>query len=216
MIAFLFILGGLSVMVITYLLMTFYMRRRDGVQPSYRGLLILTTSMACTVAVIYMLQRFGLDVRHGHPRDIFWLVLGVAWLVLALRTAYQRQSSGAVLMDLGPAPMFKLQRGFGVLMLGVAIGLAINPESRVQAFAYITWSVWFFVMASGRFQVRDRGIITGGLLPWDRITLCVAMAENRVRLTLNKGLQRTVDLSVPADCRDGFIRLVNGRGSQLV
>jgi hypothetical protein len=96
-------------------------------------------------------------------------------------------------------------------MPALAIAFAINPESRVQAFAQITWSAWFFVMVRGRFQVRDRGIITGGLFPWDRIHRCAATGDNTVRLNLNKGVHRTIDLKLPADRRDAFIQLVNPR-----
>ena len=66
-------------------------------------------------------------------------------------------------------------------------------------------------MARGRFEVRDRGVIASGLLPWNRIAGCAATADNAVRLNLNKGLQRTVDIRLPADRRDGFIQLVNAR-----
>src|SRR5215510_4902644 len=208
---YLFMLGGFGVMVLSYLLTTLYMRRRNGTQPNYTGLLIMVTSMGCFVAAFYILRRFGLDLQYGRPRDIFWLGLSIVWLVSAARTAYQRQMSGTVLMDLGPAPMFKLHTGLAVLMGALAIGLAFNSASRAQAFAYSTWSAWSFVMARGRFEVRDRGVITAGLLPWNRITGCAATADNAVRLNLNKGLQRTVDIRLPADRRDGFIQLVNAR-----
>ena len=66
-------------------------------------------------------------------------------------------------------------------------------------------------MARGRFEVRDRGVIVGSLLPWNRISGCVATADNTVRLNLNKGLRRTVDIKLPADRRDGFIQLISGR-----
>jgi len=208
---YLFMLGGFGVMVLSYLLTTLYMRRRNGIQPNYTGLLIMVTSMGCFVAAFYILRRFGLDLQHGQPRDIFWLGLSIVWLVSAARTAYQRQMSGTVLMDLGPAPMFKLHTGLAGLMGALASGLAVNAASRAQAFAYSTWSAWSFVMARGRFEVRDRGVIASGLLPWNRIAGCAATADNAVRLNLNKGLQRTVDIRLPADRRDGFIQLVNAR-----
>ena len=127
---FLFILGGFGVMALTYLLMTFYMRHKDGIQPSYTGLLIMATSMVCVLAGFYALQRFGIDVHHGQPRDFFWLLLGILWLVLSVWTVYQRQTSGTVLMDLGAAPMFRIQIVFAVFMAALAIGFAVNPESR--------------------------------------------------------------------------------------
>src|SRR5215469_11363147 len=39
----------------------------------------------------------------------------------------------------------------------------------------------------------------------------VATDDSLVRLNLNKGLQRTLDVRLPADRRDGFIQLVNAR-----
>jgi hypothetical protein len=208
---FLSMLGGFGVMVLSYLLIASYMRRKNGVQPGYTGLLVMVLATVCFLAAFYVLKRFGLDLLHGHPRDVFWIVLGITWIVLAVRTAYERQASGTVLMDLGPSPMFKLQIGFAVLMAAVAIGLVINPNSRAQAFAHLTWSGWFLVMARGRFQVRDRGIITGVVLPWKRITQCVATADNMVRLNLNKGVQRAVSLKIPAERRDEFLELVSLR-----
>jgi hypothetical protein len=203
------VLVGFGLMVLSYLLATFYMRRRHGIQPRYTNLLIMITTVGCFVPAFYILRRFGLDLRHGQARDIFWLVLSIVWLVSAGRTAYQRQTSGTVLMDLGPAPMFKLYMGLAVLLGVVAVGLAIDSGSRAQAFAYGAWSAWFFVMARGGFQVRDRGIIAARLLPWNRIAGCVATDDDRVRLSLNKGLQRTIDIKLPAERRDGFIQLVN-------
>lgn len=188
------------------------MRRRDGIQPSYTGLrlLIMLISAGCFVSAFYILRRFGLDLQRRS--DIFWLVLGIIWLVLAAWTVYQRQMSGPVLMDLGAASKFKLWIGLAALGGIPAIGLAITGP-RAQAFAFGAQSVWFFVVARGRFEVRDRGVISppNGLLPWNRIVGCVATADNIVRLNLNKGLQRTLDIRLPADRRDGFIQLVNAR-----
>src|SRR3954447_5993727 len=84
---FLFILGGFGLMVLSYLLMTFYMRRRNRVQPNYVGLLIMGISMGCFLSAFYILQRSGIDVQHGKPRDVFWIVLGIVWLTLAVWTA---------------------------------------------------------------------------------------------------------------------------------
>ena len=206
------ILVACGVMVLGYLLKVSYMRTRDGVQLSYTGLLIAVATMGCFVSAFYILRRFGFDLLHA-PRDIFWLVSSIMWLVAAVWTVYQRQAGGAVLMDLGPAPMLKLWIGSAVLLAASAIGLAITG-SRTQAFAFGTQSAWFFAMARGRIEVRDRGVIlspANGLLPWNRIAGCVATDYNSVRLNLNKGLQRTVDVRLPADRRDGFIQLVNAR-----
>jgi hypothetical protein len=206
------ILVACGVMVLSYLLTVSYMRTRDGVQPSYIGLLIAVTTMGCFVAAFYILRRFGFDLLHP-PQDIIWLVLGIMWLVSAVWTVYQRQTSGTVLMDLGRAPMLILWIGSAVLLGASAIGLAING-SRTQAFAVGTQSAWSFVMARGRIEVRDRGVIlsaANGRLPWNRIAGCVATDYNSVRLNLNSGLQRSVDVRLPADRRDEFIQLVNAR-----
>jgi hypothetical protein len=208
---FMVVVGCFGSLVLSYLVTSVYMRRRIGTQPSYTGLLIMCTSVGSFLLAVYVLRRFGVDLLHGQPRDIFWVVLGLVWLVQAVWAGYQRQSSGAVLMDLGPSPMFKLQLAFAILMAALAITFAIDHESRAQAFAYINWSAWFFVMARGRFEVRDGGVISGGFLPWNRIAQCVATGDNAVRLNLNKGLRRTVDLKLPAERRDGFIELVNRR-----
>jgi hypothetical protein len=207
----LFLLGGFGVMVVAYLLTTFYMRRRDGVQPSHKDVLIMATFMGCCVLVFYVLDRFGISLQHGQSRNIFSFGLGILLLVLALWTTHERRSSGTVLMDLGRSPLFKLHMGLTVLMAVMAVGFAFYPESRGQAFGYATWSAWFFVMARGRFEVRDRGIIIGSLLKWNRIARCVATDDNKVRLNLSKGIKRTVDLKLPADRRDEFIQLVNSR-----
>jgi hypothetical protein len=122
------------------------------------------------------------------------------------------QWSGTVLMDLGPGPMFKMQIALSIMLAATAAGFAINPDSRVRAFAYAAWSVWFFVMARGRFQVRDRGIVTASaVLLWERIIECFASDDRTARLELNTGFQRTVDLRLPADLRDDFIEMVNSR-----
>src|SRR5687768_7920780 len=93
-----FLLGGFGVMVITYLLIIRYMSRKEGVQPGYAGLVIAAISMACVLAAFYVLQRVGVDLRSGQPRQMFWSGLGVVWLVLAVVMAYQRRSSGTIVM----------------------------------------------------------------------------------------------------------------------
>jgi hypothetical protein len=106
-------LGGFSLSVLAYLLMIFYVRRRDGVQPGYAGLLIMCMSMGGFLLVLFVLRRFGLDLLHGEPRDIFWLALGLVWFGSAVWTVHQRHSSGALLMDLGPSPFFNFISGVG-------------------------------------------------------------------------------------------------------
>jgi hypothetical protein len=105
-----YMLGGFSLSVLAYLLMIFYVRRRDGIQPSYAGLMIMCISMGGFVLVLLVLRRFGLDLFHRGPRDVFWLTLGFVWLGLAVWTVHQRHSAGALLIDLGPSPFFKIRR----------------------------------------------------------------------------------------------------------
>jgi hypothetical protein len=206
-----YMLGGFGLSVLGYLLAIFYIRRRNGIRPGYAGLLIMCISMGGFLLLFLVLRRFGLDLLHGGPRDIFWLILGFLWLGLAIWTVHQRRSSGTILMDLGPSPLFKLYLACGVSMAAVAIQSALNPTSRAQAFGYVTWSAWFFVMARGRFEIRDGGVISGGLLPWHRISRCFATANNVVSLKLNRGMQRTVDFKLPPDRRDEFIQIVESR-----
>jgi hypothetical protein len=204
-----FMLGALGVLLLSYLLTASYMRRKHGVNVRYTGLLIMLLTVACFVPAFYVLRRFGFDLRRGQAREIFWLVLGVVWIVSSVSILYDRKRSGAVLMDLGPAPMSRLQIGLAVLLGVVAIGLAIGSGPHAQAFAYAAWSAWFFVMSRGRIEVRERGVILSGLLPWRRIAACAAASHNVVRLELTRGLQRIVDVSLPADRSDEFIHLVN-------
>jgi hypothetical protein len=201
--------GWFALAAIAYVLISFYMRARIGPQPGYAGLLTITAAMSGVLITFHTLQRFGIDLMHGRPRDVFWLILGLLWLVLAGRMLHQRLSSGVVLMDLGPAPMFKLQIASAVLLLVVAISLVIDSESYVQAFAYSTWAAWFLVMARGRFAVRDRGIVAGEFLPWSRITGCVVTGDDAVRMQLSRGPRRTVTIRIPPGRRDAFIDLVN-------
>lgn len=208
-----YMLGGFGVAVLAYLLTIFYVRRLDGIQPGYTGLLIMCLSMAGFLLLFLVLRRFGLDLLHGEPRNIFWLILGFLWLGFAVWTMHQRHSSGAILMDLGPSPLFKLHLTTGVLLATVAIPCALNPDSRAQAFAYITWSVWSIVMARGRFEIRDSGVISAGLLPWHRISECFATADNAVCLKLNRGIQRSVDFKVPSNRRGEFIQIIESRKS---
>jgi hypothetical protein len=207
----LFVLGGFGLAVAAYLLFASYMRRSDGVQPGYIGLVIMCVSMVGFLAVWFVLRRFGMDLLHGEPRDVFWLLLGVVWLLSAAWLIYERRVSGTVLMDLGRAPMSKVPTTFAAILIALAVSRAATPESRVQAFAYMAWSAWFFVMGRGRLQITERGIVAGGLLGWRRISRCEATAENAVRLNLNKGLQREVNIRLPAHVRDEFIRIVEER-----
>jgi hypothetical protein len=66
-----FLFGGFGVMAITYLLIIRYMRRKQGVQPGYVGLVIAAISMVCVLGAFYVLQRVGVDLRSGQPREMF-------------------------------------------------------------------------------------------------------------------------------------------------
>jgi hypothetical protein len=203
-------IGGLGVMALTYLVMRSHMRRKIGIQPNYTGLIVMIVSTLGCVGAFAVLKYYGIDIVHGRPRDVFYVLLGFVWLVMAVRTGYQQRSSGEVLMDLGPAPMYRIQMFFSLLMVVIGVSFAMRPETRAQAFCHFMWAAWFFTMARGRFAVRDSGIMNGGLLPWKRITGCMVTTQDTVRLNVNKGLQRTVDLKLPAERLDGFVQLVQG------
>ncbi len=129
-------LGGFSLSVFGYLLAIVYIRRRDGIQPSYAGLVVMCISMGGFLLVFWVLRRFGVDLLRRGSRDIFWLVLSFVWLGLAVWMVHERHSSGALLMDLGPSPSVKLHLVCGVLMAAVAIPCALNPDTRAQGIAY--------------------------------------------------------------------------------
>lgn len=207
-----FLIGSFGVLVITYLLIIRYMRRHHGVQPGYGGVAVAAISMICVLVAFYVLHRMGVDLR-GQTRELLWPVLSVVWLVHAAVMAYQRQSSGTVVMDLGPNPMWKLQTGFGVLMAAMAIALIANGDSPAQAFAYAAWAVWLLVMACGRLQIRERGVIASAFVAWKRISGCTATAPDVVRLHLKNGIQRKIDLRLPADRIDEYVELVR-RGAE--
>ena len=155
----LFIICGIGVMVLSYLLIGFYIRRNHGVQPGLNGLFIMVDIHGLRPDRLLWLEAFRTRPASRAPtRHLLDRARPHVGLVLSVRTAYERQSSGTVLMDLGPSPMFKLQVAFAVLMGGLAVGFSMNRLTRSQAFAHFMWSVWFFVMARGRFQVRG---------PWD-------------------------------------------------
>lgn len=200
-----------GVMVVSYLLANLYRRQRDRIQPSYMGLLFMVITVGCFLSAFYVLRRFGIDLPHRPPLNMFWLALSMMWLVLATWMICQRKMGGTVLLDLGPPSKFGLWIGLAVFGAALAIGLAITGP-RAQAFAFGAQSICLFVMARSRSEVRERGVISspGGLLRWNRIAGCVA-TDNIVRLRLKKGLQRTLDIRLPADRRDEFIQLVNAR-----
>jgi hypothetical protein len=205
------ILGAFAMMVVMYLLVARHVRGRVGVQPGYRGLFIMLTAVACTSAMYYVAKRAGVDLLHGRPRDIFWLVLATVWAVMSVRVTYERRSSGKILMDLGPAPLAKMHVGLAVLMAVMAIVWVVSGDSPAQALAYGTWAIWLLVAARGRLQIREHGISTVGLLRWQRISQCVSKGPDRVHLHLNKGWQRDIKIKVPADVRDEFVRIVEER-----
>lgn len=205
------LLGVFGLVVIPSLLITLYLRRRDGYQPGFTRLFILAALAGCVFLGVYGLERFGLDLQHGSFRIVFYLALGVFQLFIAVFIVYRRVSSGAVLMDLGPAPLSKFFIAIAILEVAIGIGLAFEPGSRPRAFTCIACSAWMIVMARSRFQVRERGITISDRVPWNRINRCVATAENMVRLNLNKGLQRVIDIKLPVASRDEFVQLVNAR-----
>jgi hypothetical protein len=204
-------LGALGTMTLSYLLTARYLRKRVGVQPAYKGLVIMLTTAACFGALLYAAKQAGFDLLHGRPRDVFWLILGAVWIITSARVLYERQTSGAVLMDLGRTPIAKIHLGLAVVMAVAAVGLGVSGDSPTQSVAYGAWAVWCLVMARGRLQIREYGIMTTGTLRWQRIVRCVAKDRDKVHLHLNKGWQRDIDINVPADVRDEFLRIIEQR-----
>src|SRR6476620_218905 len=94
-----YMLGGFSLSVLAYLLAMAYIRRRDGIQPSYAGLVVMCISMSGFLFVFWALRGFGVDLLHRGSRDVFWLAMGFVWLGLAIWMVHERHSSGALLMD---------------------------------------------------------------------------------------------------------------------
>jgi hypothetical protein len=204
-------LGALGTMTLSYVLTARYLRQRVGVQPAYKGLVIMLTTAACFGAALYAAKAAGFDLLHGRPRDVFWLILGAVWIITSARVLYERQTSGAVLIDLGRTPIAKIHLGLAVVMAVAAVGLAVSGDSPAQSVAYGAWAVWCLVMARGRLQIREGGIMTTGTLRWQRIVRRVAKDRDKVHLHLNKGWQRDIDIKVPADIRDEFLRIIEQR-----
>jgi hypothetical protein len=203
--------GTLGTMTLSYVLVAWYLRKRIGVQPGHRGLLVMLTSAACVLAAFYVARRAGIDLLHGRLREFFWLALAAVWVALTARLIYERRSAGDVVLDIGPTAMSKIQITLAVVMAAMAVALVLSGESRGQALAYAMWSIWSIVMARGRLQIREGGIITGGLLPWRRIVRCAPKNQEHVHLTLNKGLQREIDVKLPVHLQEDFIRIVEQR-----
>jgi hypothetical protein len=102
-----------------------------------------------------------------------WGVALIAMLGIWLRS---RNSSGSVLLDLGPnpgrGPSRKLAGSFAVLAVSAAV--AFGWQSLAAAVAIMAggavFAVSFLLIGSGRLQVRENGLCVGWeLVPWERI-----------------------------------------------
>ena len=105
MILFLLILGALGVMVLSFVVMTSFLRRRVGVQPTYTRLFFMIAVMGCFLIVIYVLQAFR--SRHTNMEDratCSGRFSPSCGYVSSVRLVLQRQTSGTILMDLGQPP----------------------------------------------------------------------------------------------------------------
>jgi len=125
----------LGVMVLAHLAGEFYQRRREGPQPHYIGLLIMSVSVA---AVLLLFHGHGLGLEHhGVTRDVCWLALTFAWLGFVVWVVYQRRSSGGILMDLGRSLFFKLQIFCGAVTAATAIPSAWGARLKPSGLDYL-------------------------------------------------------------------------------
>ena len=61
------VLGVFGLVLITSLLTKLYMRRRDGIQPGYKGFLIMATAAGCGLLAVYCLERLAWTYNTDNP-----------------------------------------------------------------------------------------------------------------------------------------------------
>ena len=134
------------------------------------GVLVFWGAIAAAISLIFdqaLFDSFGLAFA------VLWSLI---WLAFLGTWLYGRTAAGGVLLDCGPHPTWYLflMQAVLFLILGLAGGLAASSVSRVFGIAGpifgVSFAAYWFILATGRLQVREKGIWTyWSLLRWGKI-----------------------------------------------
>ena len=181
-------------------------RNKPGLQPRWPNLILAVVAMGATLAVWWGFHAYGIDIFRPRTRanDVFFIVMGSGiWMGLGIQV-WQRRRAGELLLDLAPAAARNLWRCVAVLCIVGAIPLLTDrtPSVLWQAVFRIGLGCNLIFWASGRLQVRERGILTPmGLLRWEKIRSHVWKNSCTMRLAIRSYVPwvREVDLQVPVE-----------------
>ncbi len=200
---------ALGSMACGFALTWWIMRRRGGVQPSPRVMgwaLLLIAVIIVTIGVLAAVQAPWF--LPGAP-GFMAIMMGCAAMlwVSTIKVLFDRSRAGAVLVDLG-APLRGLYIGVAVLLSSIAIPQMLTQgEQPSNALFQISMAAWFMVCATGRVQVRERGIVAqGGIVEWDRVRDFNWTDPNTIALSLASRVPwaREMRLRVPMSSRREF------------
>jgi hypothetical protein len=107
---------------------------------------------------------------------------------------------------------------FAVLTLITSVGLLFgSPAGRWQATWQMGLAAGFFFWATGRFQVRERGILTPmGLVRWDKIRAYSWAAQGQLHVAIASRFPwcRRINPQVPLGHVPAFDRILDGHALQ--
>jgi hypothetical protein len=146
----------------------------------------------------------------------FALLWGIIFIWFLAAWIYGRQAAGLILLDCGPHPskVLFLLNAVIWLILGLIGGATIFATSKVFGITGpvfgISFSVYWFIMASGRLQVRENGVWQyWSLLRWSKIE-SYYWADDCTWLVRTKGISflHRGALPVPPEHKDAFDQLL--------
>jgi hypothetical protein len=127
-----------------------------------------------------------------------------------------RTSGGPVLLDCGPHPTRSLflLNAFTFLVIGMSVSRSLLNLGYFSPVFGLTFSLYWIVMATGRLQVREKGIWQyWSLLPWNKIQEYHWTDDGTLMLqtTGPLGIFTYGALPVPPERKEDFERLLSDK-----
>lgn len=178
-------------------------------------------ALICGAAVLVLSALGAALVLIFLEQPIFYsfvIAFAVLWGLVALAFLgtwlYGRGAGGGVLLDCGPIPMRHLFLMNAVLFPVMGLTSAATSESKAVAISsavfWILFAAYWLIMATGRLQVRENGILRYcSLLRWGRIA-SYRWANDSTLLVKGKGLLSWFEgaLPVPPEQKQAFQELL--------
>ena len=152
-----------------------------------------------------------MGVNTLHTIDSGVLILTALFLGgFALSEFLRDKRAGPVVLDCGPKDTRGMWTATGVLFIltGFVFTISKNPPDYVQGLTHTLWGFAYLLKATGRFQVRQNGVLGRKLITWKDILEYHLDSNGTLRLKTRKSGWARGPGTVPAAKRPYMSRIL--------